>query len=307
MNPHHRLLRPLIAVLGLLLLAAAPARAQYVASAPARPFPGYINEWLRADNPYMAAWDIGLNVRVRFEDKEAAGFNYDGSGADFRSRGTFGGVSLENSNSYVLDRIMPRVGYTDKWWSFLLEGRSSDAFNDNRGDNRVAADALKPGHSLTETDRDLNLYQGYLALGNQKEFPLSLKVGRQELSYGDQRLLGAFKWNNDGRTFDAIKVRYQNVLFGVDLFSGGVVYVAAIGRAGGTPYANAGNGYTINPGFSNKLGEELDLVIGWHVIPSTQIELGISHYFRGKYIKQSLSTLGSKDADFFYLQTTVSF
>ena len=67
-------------------LAATPfaARAQYVPSLPARPFPGYINEHLRASDPYMNAWDIGVNIRERFEDKDDAGFNYTGSNADFR-------------------------------------------------------------------------------------------------------------------------------------------------------------------------------------------------------------------------------
>jgi len=42
------------------------------------------------------------------------------------------------------------------------------------------------------------------------------------------------------------------------------------------------------------------------VIPSTQIEVGVSRYFRGDYIKQSLSTLGSKDANYVYVQATLS-
>ena len=58
--------------------------------------------------------------------------------------------------------------------------------------------------------------------------------------------------------------------------------------------------------FSNKLGQEIDVYAGWHVIPSTQIEIGVSRYFRGDYIKQSLATLGSKDANYCYVQLTIS-
>ena len=36
---------------------------------------------------------------------------------------------------------------------------------------------------------------------------LALRVGRMELAYGDQRLLGAFGWDNVGRAFDAALVR----------------------------------------------------------------------------------------------------
>src|SRR6185295_11046498 len=59
----------------------------------------------------------------------------------------------------------------------------------------------------------------FVTVGNHKEFPLSLKVGRQELSYGDERLVGAFAWNNIGRVFDAAKVRWQNAWFGADFFT----------------------------------------------------------------------------------------
>jgi hypothetical protein len=33
----------------------------------------------------------------------------------------------------------------------------------------------------------------------------------------------------------------------------------------------------------------------------------LSHYFRGDYIKQSLKAVGSKDANYAYLQTTFNF
>jgi hypothetical protein len=33
-------------------------------------------------------------------------------------------------------------------------------------------------------------------------------IGRQILSYGDERLIGSFDWHNLGRTFDAVKIRY---------------------------------------------------------------------------------------------------
>ena len=51
-------------------------------------------------------------------------------------------------------------------------------------------------------------------MGNHKEFPVSLKIGRQELSYGDERLVGAFAWNNIGRVFDSARVRWQDWVLG---------------------------------------------------------------------------------------------
>ena len=62
---------------------------------------------------------------------------------------------------------------------------------------------------LPEQVTTSKIRQGYIEIGNAKEFPLTLKVGRQILSYGDERLIGAFDWNNIGRTFDAAKLRWR--------------------------------------------------------------------------------------------------
>ena len=78
--------------------------------------------------------------------------------------------------------------------------------------------------------------------------------------------------------------------------------VAGVARSGGT--ANAGTGYAISSNFSRELGQELDLVTGWAFTPSSQVELGLSRYFRGDYIKQSLSAVRSKDAGYVYVQLT---
>src|SRR6187402_1692856 len=92
----------------LLLAAASPVSliAQYTPSAPARPFPGYANERLRAADPYRSAWDIGVNVRTRYEDKDGAGFTDAGQNWDFSDNPAF-----DNENSYGLTRVMPRVAY----------------------------------------------------------------------------------------------------------------------------------------------------------------------------------------------------
>lgn len=148
----------------------------------------------------MSAWDIGAQARLRFEIKEDGGSF---PATDFRDKG------VDNDNSYLLHRIRPRVGYTADWYNFLVEGRHSGSTGDNRDPN-------------PESD-SMDLHQAYVTLGNPKEFPLSLKVGRQELICGDERLIGAFAWNNIGRVFDAAKLRWQNANFAADVFSSRVI------------------------------------------------------------------------------------
>jgi hypothetical protein len=114
--------------------------------------------------------------------------------------------------------VMPRVSYTGKRLAATVEARSSYSFNDER------FAATGPGKGLAERDGPIDIHQAFVFVGNHKEFPVSAKIGRQELVYGDQRLVGHLRWNNNARTFDTFKVRWQNPLFGVDLFSGGLVY-----------------------------------------------------------------------------------
>ncbi len=52
---------------------------------------------------------------------------------------------------------------------------------------------------------------------------VGIRFGRQELSYGSQRLLGAFDWSNVAQTFDAGKVmlEFEKQKLNIDIFGGG--------------------------------------------------------------------------------------
>ncbi|MBI3324526.1 MAG: alginate export family protein [Candidatus Omnitrophica bacterium] len=55
----------------------------------------------------------------------------------------------------------------------------------------------------------LDLRQLFVELTSPVEaLPATLKVGRQELAYGEQRFVGAFDWSNVTRVFDAVKVSW---------------------------------------------------------------------------------------------------
>src|SRR6185295_9285856 len=58
----------------------------------------------------------------------------------------------------------------------------------------------------------------YFQMGNPKDYPLLLKVGRQEMTYGDERFVGVSDWNNAGRSFDAVKLRFENETIWMDAF-----------------------------------------------------------------------------------------
>lgn len=165
---------------------------------------GLVNDWLREQSPALSPWDLGGQVRLRGEHKENMAVpGLRPEAADFRKDGGA-------DNTYLLLREKVHLGYKPvDWASAFVEARDSSSHWDRRSPD-------------PEADQ-LDLHQGYFVLGNPAKFPLTLKAGRQELSYGDERLIGAFDWNNLGRVFDAAKLRYEQPATWVDAFIGRVI------------------------------------------------------------------------------------
>jgi hypothetical protein len=164
---------------------------------PPAPQPGLLNDWLREESSGFNPWDIGGQVRGRFEDKEYFAVPNLKKG-DFVHAGAA-------DNSYELMRERLHTGWLPcQWFEIYGELQDSTAFNDARNPS---------------PDNDhYALRQAWVSLGNPQEFPLEAKVGRQELIYGDQRFIGVADWLNFGRTYDAAKLRWQASNFWVDTF-----------------------------------------------------------------------------------------
>jgi len=68
----------------------------------------------------------------------------------------------------------------------------------------------------TQNFSQADLLQAYLQY-NISDF--SLRLGRQQLVYGDQRLLGHLGWKDVARTFDGVKGMYQSKSIKLDVFA----------------------------------------------------------------------------------------
>jgi hypothetical protein len=72
---------------------------------------------------------------------------------------------------------------------------------------------------------DVSLYQSYINIDKLWEAPLSLRIGRQELSFGSQWLVGprdfGFFWT--GLSFDAVRATYAGDSFTVDAWASKLV------------------------------------------------------------------------------------
>lgn len=180
---------------------ATPAATPATAPAPA-PSAGLVNDALRDWSDTFNAFDVGGQVRGRFEYKSGYAVPGTPGASDFSDNSP--------DNAYWLLRTKLHLGWKPtSWLNAYAEGRDSQSWEDKR--------------SPVPDEDVLDLHQAYLGLGNAREFPVTAKIGRQELSYGDERLVGAFDWNNIGRVFDAGKLRYDSEPVSVDLFSGRVV------------------------------------------------------------------------------------
>ncbi|MBI4223858.1 MAG: alginate export family protein, partial [Deltaproteobacteria bacterium] len=84
---------------------------------------------------------------------------------------------------------------------------------------------------------DLDLHQGYVDFLDLAGGLLSLRLGRQELAFGKERLVGTFGWSNVGRSFDAVKLKGAWEKFWLDGF------FSWIQRAGGNQYFGGSYGH----------------------------------------------------------------
>lgn len=184
-------------------MAGTPATAPLKTAAAAEPkSAGLLNDALRLASPSFSAWDIGGQFRFRYELKDDAGSF---PNRDFISHG------VENDNDYFLFREKLHIGWQpESWLKFYVQGRGSQVESDER-----------PGNP----EQDVwDLHQAYLQIGDAKQSPLILKIGRQEMTYGDQRFIGIGDWGNTGRSFDAVVLRFAPApTTWVDVFTSRVV------------------------------------------------------------------------------------
>lgn len=132
---------------------------------------------------------VDFEARARFEARS--------NNRDFDDR-----INDDNDDSWAVTRL--RIGLAVKpapWLKLYAQVQDTREFDSDRVNT--------PGLRGNEGDDNFDLRQAYVELGDLKAFPLSLTLGRQRLSYGEQRLVADSRWGNFGRTFDAVKLRWQ--------------------------------------------------------------------------------------------------
>jgi Alginate export len=89
-------------------------------------------------------------------------------------------------------------------------------------DARVARKTVGPTGAPFKAPFDLRM--AFADVGSATG-PVTVRVGRQELVYGEQRLVGHVSWLNAARTFDGAKITLRSKALSVDAFATSVVRI----------------------------------------------------------------------------------
>jgi len=220
-----------------------PATAVAPASTPAAPTPAqpmlsHVNKelpvWLRFSGEY----------RMRLE-------GFDG-----------GGFKPDTSDAYVLSRLRlnMRVSPTH-WMRFQFQGQDAQSFWKN----------TKPDGPPFENTMDIR--QAYAEFGKAEAPSVLLRVGRQELFFGDQRLIGHLNWTNTARSFDAARLTLQHTKYKVDLFASSVVNL----KEGTADKSSGGNDLHGAYGSISKVvpNATIEPYVLWRLARGTKTEAGL--------------------------------
>jgi len=135
---------------------------------------------------------------------------------EFRARleGFSGGGFKDNSSdAYYLNRVRINLLIQPANWIKVF-AQTQDA--------RVAFKNTKPAAPPYQNTWDLR--QAYLELGNSEKGIVGVRTGRQELNFGEQRLIGTADWNNTARSYDAVRMTLRPMSgVRVDAFASSVV------------------------------------------------------------------------------------
>ena len=180
------------------------------------------------------------------------------------------GANTENSDELTWHRTRLNLDKSIDKADIHVQLQYSGSF----GDTNVDADDVLSVHQAHST-----LHFG--EAGDVKD----LQVGRFEMSYGDETLIGAANWSNVGRTFDGF--RYSSKGAGDD-YGFDVFYTNLTDDNGGVGQVGAGN-----PGFGGTDEQFMGLNVNWADV--FEGGLNVFYYLRntdGAGFQRNLNTLG---------------
>jgi hypothetical protein len=181
-------------IIFLLALLATNLNAQQVA--PAAQAPLQVKRATDYVNPDLPRWfRVNGEYRMRLEGIGGNGFR------------------PNNTDAFVLGRLRVNTTFIPtSWMKIQLQGQDAQV---------GAKNSPKPDNAPFEDSFDLR--QAYVDFGNVEGGRFALRAGRQEMVFGEQRLIGHVNWLNTARSFDAVRASFRSDSYRVDAFASSVV------------------------------------------------------------------------------------
>ena len=151
--------------------------------------------WPNRANELLPGW---LRVRGEFRER-AEGFDN-------------AGFVDDRDDTFYLSRVRFTATATSKRIAGTIQVHDARV-----GGKTVGA----TGSPFTAT---FDLRQAFVDVGGATT-PVAARLGRQEMAFGDQRLVGHANWLNSGRSFDAARVTLRSKVALIDLFAASVVRI----------------------------------------------------------------------------------
>ena len=165
-------------------------------------------------------------------------------------RNGFGSIIPESSDPGfgIATRSRLKFGYKAKWYDIYISVQDVMVWGENR--------QILP----FDQNNSFSVFQAWanIKLDSNKT---SLKLGRQVLSYDDQRILGGLDWAQQGRNHDAALLKYKKGKFLMDV---GFAYNQDYSHP--TGFVSEGNAYSTTGFFSYKTMQYLYLKNSWDAL-----------------------------------------
>ncbi|MFN7922670.1 MAG: alginate export family protein [Bryobacteraceae bacterium] len=119
-----------------------------------------------------------------------------------------------NDDLYLLTRVRVNMRITPTpWLKLFAQGQDARVFWKNQNPAR-------PPFQDT-----MDLRQAYVEIGDTEKKSMGVRVGRQELVFGEQRLIGHVSWLNTARSFDAARATFAHKGYKLDAWASSVVVI----------------------------------------------------------------------------------
>lgn len=188
---------------------------------------------LTGSQAFAIELDTSGMVRFRPEFRNNDDFN---SGSDDRVDAV-SQRALLNMTAKINPKLKVVIGLQDtRVWGQTCHACTSMSDYDPDGS---PGDAMGGGTGLARnplaSDSSTDLYQLWFMAKEFAGLPMNLKMGRQPLVYGDQRLIGHLGWKDQARTFDAAKTEWMIGDHQIDLFWSKINETEEVNLRGITP------------------------------------------------------------------------